>query len=173
VLIGTLCHGSCTIQPTSIAFSSDELLDMVTRCGLNRLKQFATFLGHHLRNSKTNPKLLQALVQLDEVIYSGLALGREEEAWAFQNGVNLQVIRVSAITSQLLLTRYIPLIHRTSSEAPKPALCWSLLAERARTRLSWPLSKKHHTVSSPSSPTTNPQHPPPPTRALLADFWNS
>jgi len=67
---------------------------MITRCGLNRLKQFATFLGHHLRNSKTNPKLLQALVQLDEVFYSGLALGREEEAWAFQNGVNLQVNRV-------------------------------------------------------------------------------
>jgi len=95
-LIGSLCHGSCTIQPTSIAFSSEELLDMITRCDLNRLKQFATFLGHHLRNSKTNPKLLQALVQLDEVMYSGLALGREEEAWALQNGVNLQVGVVSA-----------------------------------------------------------------------------
>ena len=67
---------------------------MITRCGLNRLNQFATFLGHHLRNSKTNPKLLQALVQLDGVLYSGLALGREEEAWALQNGVNLQVNRV-------------------------------------------------------------------------------
>jgi len=104
VLIGSLYHGSCTIQPTSIAFSSEELLDMIARCGLNRLKQFATFLGHHLRNSKTDPKLLQALAQLDEVLYSGLALGREEEAWAFQNGVNLQVIRVSAITGFLLLT---------------------------------------------------------------------
>ena len=99
VLVGSLYHGTCTIQPTSFAFSSEELLDMVTRCGLNRLKQFATFLGHHLRNSKTNQKLLQALVQLDEVLYSGLALGREEEAWALQNGVSVQVSRVSAITS--------------------------------------------------------------------------
>ena len=99
VLIGSLCHGSCTIQPTSIAFSSEELLDMIARCGLNRLKQFATFLGHHFRNSKADPKLLQALVQLDEVLYSGLALGREEEAWALQNGVNLQVRTVPAITS--------------------------------------------------------------------------
>ena len=71
---------------------------MTTRCSLNRLRQFPTFLGRHLRNSKTNPKLLQALVQLDEVLYGGLALGREEEAWALQNGVNLRVSRVSALT---------------------------------------------------------------------------
>lgn len=70
---------------------------MITRCGLNRLKQFATFLGHHLRNSKTNPKLLQALVQLDEAAYSGLALGREEEAWALQNGVNLLVSKAVTV----------------------------------------------------------------------------
>jgi hypothetical protein len=95
-LIGSLAHGSCTIQPTSVAFSSEELLDMITRCGLNRLKQFATFLGHHLRNSKTNSKLLRALVQLDEVQSSGLALGREEEEWAVENGVNLEVSKVSA-----------------------------------------------------------------------------
>lgn len=51
-----------------------RLLDMIARCGLNRLRQFATFLGHHLPDSKTNPKHFQALVQLDEVLYSGLAL---------------------------------------------------------------------------------------------------
>ena len=97
-LIGSLYYGSCTIQPTSIAFSSEELLDMIARCGLNRLKQFATFLGHHLRKSKTDPKLLQALVQLDEAEYGGLALGREEEAWAFENGIKVRVNRVSAVT---------------------------------------------------------------------------
>lgn len=77
---------------------------MITRCGLNRLRQFATFLSHHLRKSKTDPKLLQALVQLDEVIYSGLALGREEEAWATQNGIKLQVCSDSAVTVWSLLT---------------------------------------------------------------------
>ena len=98
-LIGFLYHGSCTIQPTSLAFSSEELLDMITRCGLNRINQFATFLGHHLRNSKTNPRLLQALIQLDEIHSTGLALGREEEAWAVQNDINIQVGGISAITS--------------------------------------------------------------------------
>ena len=96
-LIGSLYYGSCTIQPTSIAFSSEELLDMIARCGLNRLNQIATFLGNHLRNSKTNPELLRALVGLDEVHYAGADLGREEEAWALRNSVKLRVGRVPAI----------------------------------------------------------------------------
>ena len=90
-LIGSQYYGSCTIQPTSIVFSPEELLDMIARCGLNRLKQFATFFGQILRSSKTDPKLLHALVQLDEAQCSGVALGREEEVWAFQNGVNVEV----------------------------------------------------------------------------------
>ena len=89
--MGFLSHGSCIIQPTLLGFSSEELLDMIARCGLNRLNQLAPFLGRHLRNSKTNPRLLQALVQLNEIASSGLALGREEEAWAFRNGINLRV----------------------------------------------------------------------------------
>lgn len=104
MLIASLCHGSCTVQPTSLAFSSEDLLDMIDRCGLNRLRQFATFLGHHLRNSKTNPKLLQALAQLDEVTYSGLALGREEEAWAFQNGIKIQNLFGSTEVGAMLLS---------------------------------------------------------------------
>jgi len=103
-LIGFMSHGSCTIQPTSLTFSSEELLDMIARCGLNRLNQLAAFLGHHLRNSMTNPRLLQALVQLDEINSSGLALGLEEEAWAFQNGVNIRVSGVPAMTPWHLLT---------------------------------------------------------------------
>ena len=82
-----------------MAFSSEELLDMIARCGLNRLNQISTFLAHHLRNSKTNPELLKALVQLDEVFYAGTELGREEQAWAVQNGVKLRVNRISVIAS--------------------------------------------------------------------------
>jgi len=81
---------------------------MITRCGLNRLNQFASFLGHHLRNSKTNPRLLQALIQLDEIHSAGLALGREEEAWALQNGINIRVGGISVIVSWHLLTRCLP-----------------------------------------------------------------
>jgi len=53
---------------------------MITRCSLTRISQLADLLDHRLHDSKTNPKLLQALIQLDRVTYSGNALGCEEEA---------------------------------------------------------------------------------------------
>ena len=71
---------------------------MIARCGLNVLKQYPVSLTRHLRNSKKNPKLLQALVQLDEVQHSGSPLGPDEKAWALQNGIKLRVNIISSIT---------------------------------------------------------------------------
>ncbi|TCD69976.1 hypothetical protein EIP91_005565 [Steccherinum ochraceum] len=104
MLLGALQHGSCTIQPTKIAFSSEELLDMVNRCRLNRLNQFATFLAAHLRASRQNPKLLQTLAGFDEVLYSGLALPRDEEEWAYQNGIRLKNLFGSTECGAMMLS---------------------------------------------------------------------
>lgn len=104
MLLGALQHGSCTVQPTKIAFSSDELLDMVARCRLNRLQQFATFLAAHIRTSRQNSKLLQALTEFDEVVYSGLALPREEEDWAYQNGIRLKNLFGSTECGAMMLS---------------------------------------------------------------------
>jgi len=91
---------------------------MITRCSLTRISQLANLLGRHLRNSKTNPELLQALIQLDRVTYSGSALGREEEAWALQNGIDIRVGGVSTITSRRLLKK----LYRPPLRALKSAL---------------------------------------------------
>ncbi|KAF9270325.1 acetyl-CoA synthetase-like protein [Marasmius fiardii PR-910] len=90
MLMGYLQHGSCVIQPTTISFSSDELMDMIHCCGLNRLNQFAAFLAMQLRSSRNNPKLLRMLADLDEVLYSGMPLPREEQDWALKNDINLR-----------------------------------------------------------------------------------
>ncbi|KAF9452669.1 acetyl-CoA synthetase-like protein [Macrolepiota fuliginosa MF-IS2] len=90
MLLGSLQHGSCTIQPTVISFSSEELMDMIHRCGLNRLNQFAAFLANHLRRSRSDKNLLSEIVGLDEVLYSGLPLPRDEEEWAYKNGIKLR-----------------------------------------------------------------------------------
>jgi hypothetical protein len=97
VLIGSLRHGTCTIQPSKIAFSSEELIDMVHRCHLNRLNQFSTFLSIHLRNSRSHPKLLGCLQGLDEVLFSGLPLNREDEEFGYRSGLKLKVCCVSCI----------------------------------------------------------------------------
>ena len=64
---------------------------MILRCGLNRLHQFASFLCTHIRGARLNPKLLALLQSLDSVLYSGLPLPKDEEAFIHANGLNVVV----------------------------------------------------------------------------------
>lgn len=89
-LVGALQNGACMVQPTKIPFSSDELLDMIARCGFNRLGMYSTHLAVHLSNSRQNPKVLEALVGLDSVAYSGMPLTREDEDWVYQVGLKIR-----------------------------------------------------------------------------------
>jgi hypothetical protein len=62
MLCGALQNGACTVFPTSPNFSSDELLDMVTRCSLTSLRQFGSFLSIHMRSARCNRQVLDALL---------------------------------------------------------------------------------------------------------------
>ena len=88
-------YGTCTIQPTKIDFSSEELCDMIYRCGLNKLNQFAAFLAIHFRHARENPKLLDLLRNLDQVTFTGLPLEREEEDFALQKKIRLVVSNIA------------------------------------------------------------------------------
>jgi acyl-coenzyme A synthetase/AMP-(fatty) acid ligase len=90
MLLGSLQHGSCTILPTQLAFSTDELMEMIIGCRMNRLNQFGSFLSTNIRAARQNPKLLNLLQSLDEIIYSGLALPQDDEAWAYSQGLPLK-----------------------------------------------------------------------------------
>ncbi|KAF7424658.1 hypothetical protein PC9H_009968 [Pleurotus ostreatus] len=102
--LGYFQHNACVVQPTVLAFPSEELVDMITRCGLNRLNQFATYLTIHLKNSRRDPKLLSLLAQLDEILYTGLPLNRDEEAWAYQNNLNLRNVFGNTECGAMLLS---------------------------------------------------------------------
>ncbi|KIK99040.1 hypothetical protein PAXRUDRAFT_823210 [Paxillus rubicundulus Ve08.2h10] len=104
MLIGSLRHGTCTIQPSIIAFSSEELIDMVHKCYLNRLNQFSTFLSIHLRNSRSHPKLLGCLQGLDEILFSGLPLNREDEEFGYRSGLRLKNLFGSTECGAMLLS---------------------------------------------------------------------
>ncbi|KAG2005545.1 hypothetical protein CC2G_001941 [Coprinopsis cinerea AmutBmut pab1-1] len=104
MFLGTLQHGACVIQPTRLDYSSEELIDMITRCGLNRLNAFGSWLAMHLRNSRQDAKLLSLLVSLDDVLYSGLALSRDEEQWAYKNGIKLRNLFGSTEVGGMLLS---------------------------------------------------------------------
>ncbi|KAF7329492.1 AMP-binding domain-containing protein [Mycena kentingensis (nom. inval.)] len=88
--LGTLQHGSCTIQPTRPGFSSAELVRMHDECGLNRLHQYPQHLSKHLRSSRTDADVLRVLQSLDDVRYSAMPLDKEDDKWAFENEVTLQ-----------------------------------------------------------------------------------
>ncbi|KAF9480646.1 acetyl-CoA synthetase-like protein [Pholiota conissans] len=104
MFIGTLQHGSCVIQPTVIGFSSDELVDMIVRCGLNRLNQFAAFLLKHFRTARQDPKVLSVLKNLDDVLYSGMPLPYEDEQWALKSGIRLRNLFGSTEIGGMLLS---------------------------------------------------------------------
>ncbi|KAH7911934.1 hypothetical protein BJ138DRAFT_1005482 [Hygrophoropsis aurantiaca] len=104
MFLGALQHGSCVIQPSKIGFSSQELIDMILSCRLNRLNQFSTFLSPHLRNSREDPKLLGYLQSLDEILFSGLPLGREDEEWAYSNGLKMKNLFGSTECGAMLLS---------------------------------------------------------------------
>ncbi|CCL98987.1 uncharacterized protein FIBRA_00995 [Fibroporia radiculosa] len=89
MLVGALQHASCTVQFTKQAYSSDELMEMISQCDLNRINIFPTFFSTHLRNSRRDPKLLAALRALDQILVTGLKMSPEDQHWVCSNSMNV------------------------------------------------------------------------------------
>lgn len=98
--LGAAYNGACTVQSSSMAFSTDELLGMITHCGLNRLLVYATFLSIHIRNAQKDEKVLKMMRNLRQILHTGVALHREDEEWAFSRGLPLTVY-ITYISPQL------------------------------------------------------------------------
>ncbi|KAH9937149.1 acetyl-CoA synthetase-like protein [Fomitopsis serialis] len=103
MLVGTLQNGSCMVQSTQQAYPTEELLDMVHRCGVNRLNIFPPFLANHLRNSRKDPDLLAAMQGLDEVLIAGLSMSEEDQQWVQTQGIN--VLNCYASTEVAIMLR--------------------------------------------------------------------
>ncbi|KAI0631271.1 acetyl-CoA synthetase-like protein [Trametes polyzona] len=117
VAMGSMCHigqtfmflasfqnGACTIQPRAVTFSTDELVHMITQGGLNRLNQFPAFFAVHARAARQNPKLLALLRGLDEILYSGQQMPREDEEWAYANDLQIRNLFGSTECGAMLLS---------------------------------------------------------------------
>ncbi|KAJ7068744.1 hypothetical protein C8F01DRAFT_1119163 [Mycena amicta] len=104
VLMGHLQHNACTIQPASNPFTSSQLCEMVRECGMTRVNIFGSYLAGHLRAARHDAKLLDALRNLDEALYTGLPLPREEEAWAYSQGIKLRNVFGSTEVGAMLVS---------------------------------------------------------------------
>ncbi|KAI0828701.1 acetyl-CoA synthetase-like protein [Trametes gibbosa] len=117
VAMGSMCHigqtfmflasfqnGACTIQPRAVTFSTDELVHMIAHGDLNRLNQFPAFFAVHARAARLNPKLLALLRGLDEILYSGQPMPREDEEWAYANDLQIRNLFGSTECGAMLLS---------------------------------------------------------------------
>jgi hypothetical protein len=84
-------RGGCMVQPTKMPFSSEELVDIIDRCGLNQMIQFSSYFSRHLQRSRNDAKLLSSLRKLVNVRCGGLAMPQEDAEWAYQNGIKYRV----------------------------------------------------------------------------------
>lgn len=79
------------MQPTRPNFSSTELVDMISRGGVNRLHRSTSLLASDIREFRKDRNLAQLLSGLDEILQGGKMLEREDEEWLIQNRLPLTV----------------------------------------------------------------------------------
>ena len=104
MFLASFQNGACMIQPRAVTFPTDELVHMITHGGLNRLNQFPAFFAVHVRAARANPKLLALLRTLDEILYSGQPMPREDEEWAYASGLPLRNLFGSTECGAMLLS---------------------------------------------------------------------
>jgi acyl-coenzyme A synthetase/AMP-(fatty) acid ligase len=115
--MGTFCHGgqllssaraffaaSTFVQPSSLAFDSDELIDMVRRCSLTVLAQFPPLFAIHLQRARRDPELRKILQSLSAVVLVGMAPTDADMAWCAEKKIPLQLAFASTEAGVLLMT---------------------------------------------------------------------
>lgn len=165
VFLGAFKNASCMIQCTSVAFSSNELVDMVQRCKLSTLVQFPPLFSLHLKRSRQDPNVLKALQGLDTATLVGMPLPQEDLEWC--------------ITQNIPIRASHSLLHLKSYHAEYRLFSSGLGAQNVA-RFSSRSPDAHHCTdpstapSLPSSPLKTATAPPPSrTRKLMASVLRS
>ncbi|OAQ65038.1 acetyl-CoA synthetase-like protein [Pochonia chlamydosporia 170] len=86
---GYIYRSGCIIVPTELPYSSSELKQMVSQCGLTKLNMFSGFLSKMLAEARHDESVLAMLKDFEYVVYSGLVLNEEDRAWAQNQGLKL------------------------------------------------------------------------------------
>ncbi|KAK7464738.1 hypothetical protein VKT23_005944 [Stygiomarasmius scandens] len=110
--LGCVLQGGCMIMPSSLSFSTEEILNMIKCCGLNRLCQYSMMMQPVLERARREPDFFQTLKGLRTIMYGGTSLAPEIELWAHESGLNMANIFASSECGLLMI----------SSPGPKPSL---------------------------------------------------
>ncbi len=69
---------------------------MTRACSLNRLAVYATFLSNLIRAAKKDDTVKVALQSLRDIFHTGVALNKEDEEWAYANGLKVIVCSINS-----------------------------------------------------------------------------
>ncbi|KAI0657005.1 acetyl-CoA synthetase-like protein [Cubamyces menziesii] len=103
--LGAVHTGACLVQTSSMAVSPQEFVGLVRVCGLTRLILYATFLSEIIRAGKQDAEVRDALKNLRQIFHTGVALNKEDEAWAYENGLRIITSYSTTETAPLLRSR--------------------------------------------------------------------
>ncbi|KAJ7678090.1 putative amp-CoA ligase [Mycena polygramma] len=98
-------RGYCTAQSPAMGMSTEELMRMAKQCGLNRLVVYATFLAVYIKAAQTDPEVLETLRGFRQIVHGGVALNREDEEWAYANGLPITAMYATSETATLMATK--------------------------------------------------------------------
>lgn len=83
--------GGSFVQTSRPDIGAEEFLALVRQCGLNRLLQYGSWLSALVGVARTNAEVLEAMRGLRQVVYTGVSMNPEDEAWALANGIPVTV----------------------------------------------------------------------------------
>ena len=83
------------VQTSSMDIPEKEFLNLVRMQKLSTAVLYATFLGRLINAAQQDSGLKDALKSLEQIIHTGVALHKEEEDWAYANGLKIMVQRSS------------------------------------------------------------------------------
>lgn len=83
--------GGAFVQTSRPDVGAAEFLAMVRQCGLNRLLQYASWLSALLAVARKDAAVLAAMQGLRQVVYTGVSMNPEDEAWARAHGIPITV----------------------------------------------------------------------------------
>ncbi|KAG6906981.1 hypothetical protein DXG01_011121 [Tephrocybe rancida] len=112
--------GHCMIRTSKPDFDADELLAMINVEGLNNMLLYASRLSHLLDVARTNPKVLKALRNMQQISYTGEALNPDDIRWVVEQGLPVVAIYASTEICELCFRS---LRTRTELTSERLAIC--------------------------------------------------
>ncbi|KAJ7141587.1 putative amp-CoA ligase [Mycena filopes] len=100
--VAAVYAGFMTVQTSSTAMPTDELVELITTCGLNRLALYAPFLLVHIKAAQTDPSVLSALQSCRQIMYTGVSLNPDDKNWAYDHDLPLTSTYGTSETAPLM-----------------------------------------------------------------------